>query len=531
MHWLSRLAKLNVYRAKGGPAPHKPLLLLVLLELAERGDLPGRHAETTASPAGSPLPSAPAETLLELTPELAFQFFTYWTVVAYRRTQRPDVRLPFYHLAGDGFWTPLDENRQLAPDSKRTRFARLDPEFAAQLRDPEFRQKGRRVLWTREWRVPGLWLGCVNALAQHRQHLPYFFDDELPIRDCHGVAAVRRQDVLCLRQLLPQPVIEEPDFVGDLWTDLPTAGTGNLDDGHVWQGESPPGLDARGLQRGPFGRATRLLHVHQPVHHGVAVAGEPMIGFCAGGSMDLSPLQQSVPVRSGIEQNQSARVRRELMSEDADVLRTDRAADQEEGRLQTGTPKRQSKLARDLPGVTGSRTRVGTAGSRVVVGNDSREFCQRGLQLRLQVDAVAYAVFQHDRRTSGSGNQHRELMAAGSDPASGIAVDVGIDSLARIVLLTKASTERNQRLGAESFKVKLAWQAVRAELPGRLSQQLMRWRPTEQSIAVAHHRKVRARWEAKHSNILVEHRGCDAKPGPLQGAVGRIARQGAAACA
>lgn len=35
--WLATLAKLNVYRARGGLAPHKPLLLLVVLDLAEEG--------------------------------------------------------------------------------------------------------------------------------------------------------------------------------------------------------------------------------------------------------------------------------------------------------------------------------------------------------------------------------------------------------------------------------------------------------------------------------------------------------------
>jgi hypothetical protein len=38
--WLAKLARLKVYRARGGKAPHKPLLLLVLLELAEQGLLP-----------------------------------------------------------------------------------------------------------------------------------------------------------------------------------------------------------------------------------------------------------------------------------------------------------------------------------------------------------------------------------------------------------------------------------------------------------------------------------------------------------
>jgi hypothetical protein len=39
-HWLGKLASLKVDKARGDPAPHKPLLLLVVLELAEQGKLP-----------------------------------------------------------------------------------------------------------------------------------------------------------------------------------------------------------------------------------------------------------------------------------------------------------------------------------------------------------------------------------------------------------------------------------------------------------------------------------------------------------
>lgn len=124
--WLRKLADLNVYRAKGGPAPHKPLLLLVVLNLAEEGGLPDER--------------------LELTPELAFRFCTYWSIVARRRTQRPDVRLPFHHLQSDGFWESLTEDGGPSPDLKLTRYARLNPEFMALARDPAFREQARRVL-------------------------------------------------------------------------------------------------------------------------------------------------------------------------------------------------------------------------------------------------------------------------------------------------------------------------------------------------------------------------------------------------
>ncbi len=70
-HWLSKFSKLHVDRARGDHAPHKPLLLLVLCDQVEKGNLP--------------------RNTLPLTPELAFRFYTYWSIVAGRRLQRPAV--------------------------------------------------------------------------------------------------------------------------------------------------------------------------------------------------------------------------------------------------------------------------------------------------------------------------------------------------------------------------------------------------------------------------------------------------------
>ena len=128
-HWLAKMSRLRRYQGKGGPAPHKPLLLLVVLELAEQGLLP--------------------KEVLPLTPELAFRFCTYWTVVAQRRTQRPDVRFPFHHLRSDAFWTALDENGKPSPDKKLTRFASMPSDFVAFANDPASRDKARRLLIAR----------------------------------------------------------------------------------------------------------------------------------------------------------------------------------------------------------------------------------------------------------------------------------------------------------------------------------------------------------------------------------------------
>ena len=77
-YWLHKLATLRIDRARGNPAPHKPLLLLVILEMAEKGEIPSRE--------------------VALSPNLAFRFSVFWSVVAKRRRQAPEVRLPFHHL-------------------------------------------------------------------------------------------------------------------------------------------------------------------------------------------------------------------------------------------------------------------------------------------------------------------------------------------------------------------------------------------------------------------------------------------------
>jgi putative restriction endonuclease len=132
-YWLVKLSKLRVDRARGDPAPHKPLLRLAICDLAEQGDLPE---------------------VVPLSPELAFRFYTYWSIVAKRRPQRPDVRLPFHHLAGDGVWSVLDEQGHPSPDRRMTRFAKLPSDLIAFLEDPATREKARHLLIAKYFRPP-----------------------------------------------------------------------------------------------------------------------------------------------------------------------------------------------------------------------------------------------------------------------------------------------------------------------------------------------------------------------------------------
>lgn len=123
--WLKVIANLRVDR-KHNIAPHKPLLLLVVAELVEQGKL--------------------TEPILPLTGELVFRFLAFWTVVAERRTQRPDIHLPFYHIRSDGCWTPLDEDGRPTLERRHAVAADLDETFLECLKDADFRNQIRRIL-------------------------------------------------------------------------------------------------------------------------------------------------------------------------------------------------------------------------------------------------------------------------------------------------------------------------------------------------------------------------------------------------
>ncbi len=123
--WLKIISNLRVDR-KGSIAPHKPLLLLVLAELAEQSKL--------------------TDKTLPLTGELVFRFLAYGTVVAERRPQRLDIHLPLFHMGSDGCWTPLDEHGQPTLERRRAVAAQLDETFLTCLNDADFRNQMRRIL-------------------------------------------------------------------------------------------------------------------------------------------------------------------------------------------------------------------------------------------------------------------------------------------------------------------------------------------------------------------------------------------------
>jgi len=81
--WLERFYNLRRDKSGSHERPHKPVLLLTILDLLDRG--------------------AVTKNEIQLTPELTKTFKRYFEVVR-QRDDQPTIENPFYHLCGDGFW-------------------------------------------------------------------------------------------------------------------------------------------------------------------------------------------------------------------------------------------------------------------------------------------------------------------------------------------------------------------------------------------------------------------------------------------
>jgi putative restriction endonuclease len=127
--WLGKLANLNVGRpTNGGIPPHKPILLLSIMDLIERGLIRDRWVAYNA--------------------DLVTGFRHYWPHVYHRRRNQPDITLPFNALGGDRdqVWTRFDEHGNPSKSKLTTRLCELDAHLYVCLQDPDFRDQARRLL-------------------------------------------------------------------------------------------------------------------------------------------------------------------------------------------------------------------------------------------------------------------------------------------------------------------------------------------------------------------------------------------------
>lgn len=127
--WLGRLGNLNVARTKArGMAPHKPLMLLTVIDLIESRDV--------------------SDGWVKFDVRLVSLFRDYWELVLERQRNNPDIPMPFHALGGyrDRIWQRFTKDGQPSQAKSTTRLCKLDPELFYCLQDPEFRRKARKTL-------------------------------------------------------------------------------------------------------------------------------------------------------------------------------------------------------------------------------------------------------------------------------------------------------------------------------------------------------------------------------------------------
>lgn len=169
-HWLERLY--NLGRAKSGSheRPHKPVLLLSIIDLLDR-DVITRNQ-------------------IPLSEELVTTFKRYFAVVREENDQ-PTIENPFYHLSGDKFWHLVSQpgNQPLyepgatsgAPSTgqlrKRVAYATFDEPLWELLRDDISRHQLREALIARYFPEHH---DQIAALAAQPKAAPMALNDALP---------------------------------------------------------------------------------------------------------------------------------------------------------------------------------------------------------------------------------------------------------------------------------------------------------------------------------------------------------------
>jgi putative restriction endonuclease len=127
--WLGKLANLNVARtADRGAAPHKPLMLLTVIDLIESGDIPDGWVKYDV--------------------RLVSRFRDYWELVQDRQRNSPDIPMPFNALGGDKdqVWQCFTTDGQPSKSRLTTRLCNLDSALYACLHDGDFRREARRTI-------------------------------------------------------------------------------------------------------------------------------------------------------------------------------------------------------------------------------------------------------------------------------------------------------------------------------------------------------------------------------------------------
>lgn len=82
-YYIKKISSLRRDRKNGG-APHKPILLLSVIELISKGSI--------------------LENKIEITPELVGVFKSYWSALVEDENKHCLMAMPFFHMKSEGFW-------------------------------------------------------------------------------------------------------------------------------------------------------------------------------------------------------------------------------------------------------------------------------------------------------------------------------------------------------------------------------------------------------------------------------------------
>lgn len=141
-NYFSRLYNMKRDASGGHERPHKPALLLAVLDLADSGEI--------------------RDNRIPLNDALISRFREYFAVVA-RGNDQPNIHLPYFHLCGDGFWHlqpnvgrgpvyvpgEVSAPKSVAQLQREAAFATLDPELWQLVADPANREEIREALIAR----------------------------------------------------------------------------------------------------------------------------------------------------------------------------------------------------------------------------------------------------------------------------------------------------------------------------------------------------------------------------------------------
>lgn len=134
-YYLNRIERLRVDRTHDVPAPHKPLLLLTVFDLIERGEI--------------------RQNQIEISPLLVETYLNYWKNIP---AGQPRLYNPFPRLRTSGFWhlhprpgqkavlEATHSFQSLAHVKKLVAYASLDPELFLLLQRPEAREVLRQAI-------------------------------------------------------------------------------------------------------------------------------------------------------------------------------------------------------------------------------------------------------------------------------------------------------------------------------------------------------------------------------------------------